>query len=1246
MGFKTTIACGLRGVGAEKLVEAKAVRRLFGAPIYKRMLEEPASEGRAPVAPVRPDQSKQNAVLEPERCAGPKLSVIIPAYNVEAYLQDCVKSVTDQTYKNLDIVIVDDGSTDGTPLLADRIAAADPRIRVVHKRNGGLGAARNTGLEHTTGEYITFVDSDDLIVEDAYEVMMASLAKTGSDFVIGAIERFNSERFWTPAWVKEVHGEDRFAITGTDFPPILWDVFSCNKVYRRDSWESVVGAFPEGLYEDQEGTAKFYTNGVKFDVLEKTVYRWRLRDDGTSITQNKSNVGDLVERLTVARRVKTIIDQSGNQGLIDYWYGKLLCEDLYYYYREVPRAAEEFWTVLVNGVNEFYDALDQHIFLAWPFERRLLALAAARADVKAFEAVLLESLERGTETAIVEEDGEARFSLPSLSVFETPIPDALRAVDLSAVNSVVEIDNVDYDSVGSVLLRGFALIKGVAPSGESRLRSRLVFPAVMGCSDEVQFDLPVEQEDSIIVNGRMNAAFVDYSKAGFVVRIAPELVDAIAEHPEVDSGSVGELRFDVKDGMIERRNVSVNAINNSGNATAVRAAALTEAGFRLLPRFLHPGFGVEVLQPRFVARRVLLEGNQLELELDVMNSDQLVFRSAPGAASPSLCISEGRGVVCSGALTPASGPNRWRAALTMPSNLNFVDANFVELSIEAEFGITRSGIAVADIADMELGGGRFTLAASEYGFLRMYVQNQYATVEDVEMDDDWLVFSGRVHLDSQRVRQTAPSFALVGKSGDLRPESLQFSESDGAYTVAFSMVNLDVDGRPAVIACEDYIFEILTATGKTLPASVWPRRGRELERRLPLRFDKRNSRFIVAATSKNNGVQLRVGPSIESEMSGRNRQFGAAVSCFGIDRRPVGEFALFESFGGRGISDTPKRLDAYLSKLRPDIPRYWSVRDGSVAVPEGAIPLTMYSREWFEKLSTARWLINNNNFPFFFRKFPDQLYLQTWHGTPLKRIGNHVPSANLSLSYRRLMLREAEYWDGLVAQSPWAEPVLADAFGFSGKMITLGYPRNDALLQGEASLERRRRVRRFLGISESQQVILYAPTWRDDVKASNGHYEQTLYLDFNSIFRRFGVGSVVIQRGHVNTANAPARRLPRNVINANRYPDINDLYLAADVLVTDYSSVMFDFVLTGKPVVYLAPDIERYRDVTRGFYFDFEKISPGPIVSTTNEVLDLIEEPSKVRGQFDARYTAFVRRFAPLDDGHAGERVGREFFGF
>jgi len=182
--------------------------------------------------------------------------------------------------------------------------------------------------------------------------------------------------------------------------------------------------------------------------------------------------------------------------------------------------------------------------------------------------------------------------------------------------------------------------------------------------------------------------------------------------------------------------------------------------------------------------------------------------------------------------------------------------------------------------------------------------------------------------------------------------------------------------------------------------------------------------------------------------------------------------------------------------------------------------------------------------------------------------------------------------------------------------------------------EVRRRTRKTFGIGEDQRVILYAPTWRDNFRVGRV-FNKVLYLEPEKIVERIE-GSVVLVRGHYNSVRAAEEVDPdHKVIDVTRYPDIADLYLAADALVTDYSSVFFDFVLTDKPMVFLAPDLVEYRDDNRGFYLDYHETVPGPICQSTDEVIDVLAGSDT----FADRRRDFQREFAPLDDGTASVRV-------
>ncbi|MDP9801228.1 glycosyltransferase involved in cell wall biosynthesis [Arcanobacterium wilhelmae] len=315
----------------------------------------------------------------------PSLAVIVPAYKVEAYLRDCVESLLTSDYPNFEVVIVDDGSPDDTGMIADQLATEDPRVRVIHKENGGLGAARNTGVEQTDSDLIAFVDSDDQVPSHAYSRMYEAMQKSGSGMVVGGVERFNSTRRWAPWFVEEAHSVERLGITGQQFPSILWNVFAWSKLFTRDYFKRVVGEFPVGvLYEDQEVSAKMYLGGEPFDVIPDIIYRWRERDDASSITQNKTSLDDLGQRLHVMKETEKVIQASGDEATKEYWYRKALNEDLWWYYRVVPQASWAFWLILCEGVRDIAANAPSSSIAGGPAKRHDLIRLAIRGDRQKF----------------------------------------------------------------------------------------------------------------------------------------------------------------------------------------------------------------------------------------------------------------------------------------------------------------------------------------------------------------------------------------------------------------------------------------------------------------------------------------------------------------------------------------------------------------------------------------------------------------------------------------------------------------------------------------------------------------------------------------------------------------------------------------------------------------------------------------------------------------------------------------------
>jgi hypothetical protein len=237
----------------------------------------------------------------------PRLSIVVPFYGVQAYIGDCLDSLARQTFSDVEVVLVDDGSTDASATIAQEFVERDRRFRVVSQENQGLGPARNTGVKHSVGEFVTFVDSDDVVPRHAYELMIRSLDHTGSSFAAGDARRFNSSGV-RESWVHRIpFARARRATHITEFPELTLDRMVWNKVYRRSFWDEFGFEFPAMRYEDYPVTLQAHLDAVTVDVLPAPVYYWRERESGESITQQAYEYSNLVDRVTSAEMVTSLV---------------------------------------------------------------------------------------------------------------------------------------------------------------------------------------------------------------------------------------------------------------------------------------------------------------------------------------------------------------------------------------------------------------------------------------------------------------------------------------------------------------------------------------------------------------------------------------------------------------------------------------------------------------------------------------------------------------------------------------------------------------------------------------------------------------------------------------------------------------------------------------------------------------------------------------------------------------------------
>ncbi|MBC5628053.1 CDP-glycerol glycerophosphotransferase family protein [Clostridium sp. NSJ-6] len=341
------------------------------------------------------------------------------------------------------------------------------------------------------------------------------------------------------------------------------------------------------------------------------------------------------------------------------------------------------------------------------------------------------------------------------------------------------------------------------------------------------------------------------------------------------------------------------------------------------------------------------------------------------------------------------------------------------------------------------------------------------------------------------------------------------------------------------------------------------------------------------------------------------------------------------NYYGRGFSDNAKYIAMECIKRKLDYDIVWLVSnmEKNEEFP-GSIRLVKYgSFKAIKELATARIWIDNSRKNYYTRKRKKQLYIQTWHGgIALKKIEKDAENA-LNKSYVKFAKKDSENADVFISNSKFNTNMYENAFWYDGEVLECGVPRNDLLFNNVK--ETTDKVKDFFNIDINKKIVMYAPTFRKDnnLDVYKFDYEKCIQ-EFNE---RFSEEYVMLIRLHPNVFHKSTELNfnSENVLNASFYPDMQELLVATDILITDYSSSMFDFMLTKKPCFIYASDIKNYSD-DRGFYFELKKL-PFVISKSTEEMIRNIESFDKER--YLDQVDKFLKEQGCVDDGNASSRV-------
>lgn len=1134
------------------------------------------------------------------------LSIIVPIYGVEKYIGDCLESLLIQDYANIQVVVVDDGSLDRGHEIAAHYARRDPRVFIVRQSNGGLSAARNTGVSHARGEFLAFLDGDDFVDRHAYREAVEALRTSGSDFSVSPYRREKNGTLQSAApWINQAHRVTRLGITLEEFPDIMVNAVAWSKVYRRRFWDANGFTFPVGLlYEDQAVSMAAYAAARTFDVLSRVSINWRIRGDQSSITQQVTSARNIADHSVAVSDSLSELERRGHSDV----------------------AKTRVQQILNNNLREFLPNVRQMDEVAWGQFRTFLTLLTDLADTASWDAVearikvmvgLCVSDERDLALRFLAEGGWERDHFAGtvhgdhlLADFpvarETTAILPKRAFRFSAAETALTAVARRIDTVDDVLhIDALAYINHLRMDREKvEIHCDLVHPD--GRRNRVA---TTQRRDSWSAYGHTRR-YADMAGSALTVTVPWVLLIAEGNYRVEFTMRCGDLQrtadltvdgrttFAVPTRVADRLFVGMESDSEGCVHLAVRrpAAELMSADIGIAH-----------------ARIELLSGLDLTEAFLVHPGDRFALRRA-------------------------------RTPLTRSEAGTYVG----RIALPTLRG-TKPGAREYALQILDRSGKSYRVTSSEIGAharsSRLYLAPYLHGAEE-ESGGTTIVDLDRSALVSD-VRLEASSL-LVSLRDEHCPRVVSARSRVGS-----SEVVVDVERDPSLVHLRIPMRQNPWGLGDVgLPSGRHDlvgvdRSGQEvslyldaaLVARLPLELNHSTGRMIVRRSSAGL-LRMDLQSPLRDEERGSGDRWRMRDWSAGL-RPSAPRSVLFRNLYGESANDSALAVHRELRRRGSELELLWAVRDFSVWVPEGGRPVLENSREYYEAFGSADYVMVNVHQPDWYRKPPGQVLIETFHGYPFKMNGRDWwKKLGFSPERQESFFRRAEEWDYLVSPAQYATPILQQFYREDAapatEILQIGYPRNDALIDdGAAAL--RADTRRRLGIPADKKVILYAPTFRDYVSGDDMTAEMVEFFDPDELMRQLGPGYVLLLRGHPFNARLGTNRSAQ-FVNVTDYPDINHLMLASDLGVLDYSSARFDYALTGKPTFYFVPDLERYFEGREGFV-PYDDTSPGPHVRNLVELVDGIRDAEAVGEDFEQARRRFVSTFMELEDGRAASRL-------
>ncbi|WP_067796554.1 bifunctional glycosyltransferase/CDP-glycerol:glycerophosphate glycerophosphotransferase [Actinomadura formosensis] len=1233
----------------------------------------------------------------------PYIGVVVPIHDVEPYLEECLTSIARQSIRELDVVMVDDGSTDASAEIAEAFSREDPRFRLISQPNGGLGQARNVGADAVRGRFLAFVDSDDVLPGHALELLTATLERTGSDIVSGNVRLLTEEGLVQSPMHRRPMGTTRLRTHITRDHLLLYDRLVPNKVFRRRFWDEHGFRFPEGvLYEDIPVTLPAHFLASSVDVVSEPVYYWRQRAGGAlSITQRRTELAAVTDRFAAVESVSRFLGSRPEPKVraCKRKYDEVaLRSDLRIFINVLDEADDEFRARFIELARSFLAGADRTALDGLPAMLRLKWHLAERGMVPELLQVL-EYDRRRPKIPVTRRLwhhyakypfwGDRRLRVPR-RVFRLGEELAARAQVHTVTWRRGKLHITGHAYIANMGTRfPWSSVKVLAMREPGSGATRVAPAWTRRCpdADEVSrdphrshrwsgfsgtIDPKRLRRDGRYVDGTWLFAAGVYDR-GVLRRAAPTaassgsgahppwhyVTEDVRVVPLVTHGGTLRLRVETVRARLTGHRMAGDCLEVRGTLRGGvpdgAALVLRRRAGTVLDRY--PVTPDTASAGGFRARiplRDLIDDMPAHAEvadrLPDPEPDQgfgwrldLSLRQAPTEnPSPATLASAGTDDLAAADITevagdPMAGDASGGVDDPAADDAAAADDPAAEGSTEPE--------EIRLVLDNDVAEGLYAFTGKEFVVYRSphgYAWLKARTPRPVITEAAWKQ-DGTLVLAGEYPPGAPDPAELVLRSRDRNEErAFALSRRDGRFHAELPLSRLVSLGGVLPLAAGRWDVRVRRPATPAVPAGeslAVPLDHAALDR-LPVETTVNGRRYVFREQGYDVPI-VEAHSDLRPGERGAYRQLRTRVRHYRAPRRlrSLRPAVLYDSYSGKQYSDSPRAIHEELVRRGAEVEHLWLVRDAQVEVPETARPVRLWGAEWYEAMARSRYIVTNAHLPEWFVRRPGQVVVQTWHGTPLKRIGFDIEDVQFANPrYLEKVAKEVRNWSCLVSPNAFSTPILRRAFRYEGEIIETGYPRNDMLASPDRDMQAER-IRERLGLPPGKRAVLYAPTWRDDSYYGPGKYRLDLQLDLERAAAELGDDHVLLIRRHPNVVDTVPEVAGGFVRDVSAYPDIAELFLVADVLLTDYSSLMFDYANTGRPMLFFTYDLEHYRDELRGFYFHFEREAPGPLLKNSDEVIGALRSIDEVERAYAVPYKRFIRRFCELDDGKAARRV-------